>query len=417
MKIIQIPRRFAPDERGGTEAFVAETSMRLMKEGHSPQVMTTTAQCGIAEETVQEIGIRRFPYFYPYFGLSSELRRRFDSGSGDPFSFPLLRALGREAEVDIIHLHAGKRLGGIGRHVANRKGIPYVITLHGRDFAASMGEGPSRDESPRGVMEWGKLLGFLYGSRKVIEDAAVIICVDRDEFTAISRLYPGKRVVHLPNGIDPARFSEGDGTWFRTLYSIPHKKFLVLNVAPIDPQKNQLSLVRQLPDILMKAPDVHLLFIGSVGNRQYYEEVLKEIALQKLENHVTIIPGLPHESRDLINAYKAADCFILPSLHELSGMAVLEAWAAGLPVAAAKRGVLPHLIEHGKNGQLFDPEAPARFSGSMKDALLHLVLDRESCSAYAKAGHEEVMKRYSWDVITSTLIGLYTEACLKVSPS
>ncbi len=121
-----------------------------------------------------------------------------------------------------------------------------------------MGEGPSRDESPRGVMEWGKLLGFLYGSRKVIEDAAVIICVDRDEFTAISRLYPGKRVVHLPNGVDPARFSEGDGIWFRTLYSIPHKKFLVLNVALIDPQKNQLSLVRQLPDILMKAPDVHL---------------------------------------------------------------------------------------------------------------------------------------------------------------
>ncbi len=71
------------------------------------------------------------------------------------------------------------------------------------------------------------------------------------------------------------------------------------------------------------------LFIGSVGNRQYYEEVLKEIALQKLENHVTIIPGLPHESRDLINAYKAADCFILPSLHELSGMAVLEAWLPG----------------------------------------------------------------------------------------
>ncbi len=409
MKIIQIPRRFVVDEWGGSETFIAETSSRLNKRGFISEIMTTTALCDVPEEVYNGIRIRRYPYFYPYIGLSQEARLQLDKKAGNLFSFALLRALKREKDVDIIHLNTGKRLGSIGRAVARRRGIPYVISLHGGKLAVPKGEADTWTEPTKGTFEWGKLLGFLYGSRKVLDDAAAIICVGRDEYTAISRRYPKKRVVYLPNGVDLDRFSAGDGKWFRTMYNIPEDRFLVLTVARIDPQKNQLTLVRQLPDILDKAPDVHLLCIGNVTNKQYHEEVLKEIALQKMEERVTIIPGLPYDSQDLINAYKAADCFVLPSIHEPFGMVVLEAWAAGLPVAVAKRGGLPYIVEHRKNGLLFDPEAPARFSESVKDAVITLALDEEARTAYARAGHEEATNKYSWDMITDSLIDLYRE--------
>ncbi|MCF7933924.1 MAG: glycosyltransferase family 4 protein [Spirochaetia bacterium] len=409
MKIIQIPRRFVVDQWGGSETFITETSSRLQERGITAEIMTTTALCETPEEVYRGIRIRRFPYFYPYLGLSPQAKEQLDQKAGNLFSFSLLRALSRERDVDIIHLNTGKRLGSIGRYAARRRKIPYVISLHGGKLTVPKGESDTWTEPTKGAFEWGKILGFLYGSRKVLEDAAAIICVGRDEYTAISRKYPKKRVKYLPNGVDLKRFAQGDGTWFRTLYKIPEDRFLILNVARIDPQKNQLSLVRQLPDILDKAPDVHLLCIGNVTSNQYYEEVLKEIAIQKLEDRITIIPGIPYESPDLINAYKAADCFVLPSLHEPFGMVVLEAWASGLPVAAAKRGGLPYIIEHGKNGLLFDPEAPARFSESVKEAILALALDEQARERYAKAGFDEATSTYSWDMITDTLVELYRE--------
>ncbi len=409
MKIIQIPRRFVIDEWGGSETFVTETSLRLNARGLSSEIMTTTALCDVEDEEYQGIHIRRFPYFYPYLGLSSDAKFQLDKKAGNLFSFSLLRALRKEKDIDIIHLNTGKRLGSIGRYVAKKRGIPYVISLHGGKLTVPKGEVSTWTEPTKGSFEWGKLLGFLYGSRKVLDDAAAIICVGRDEYTAISRSYPNKKVVYLPNGVDLDKFAGGDGPWFRKLYKIPEDRFLTLTVARIDPQKNQLALVRQLPDILAKAPNVHLLCIGNVTNQQYYEEVLKEIALQKLEDHITIIPGLPYDSKDLINAYKAADCFVLPSLHEPFGMVVLEAWAAGLPVAASKRGGLPYIINHEKNGLLFDPEAPARFSGSMKDAILTMALEKDTCEAYAKAGFDEATSKYSWDMITDSLIKIYEE--------
>jgi len=410
MKIIQIPRRFVIDKWGCSETFITETSARMNSRGFSSEIMTTTVLCDVPEEEYRGIRIRRFPYSYPYFGLTQHDRQQLDNKADNLFSFSLLRALRREKDVDIIHLNTGKLLGSIGRVIARRRHIPYVISQHSKNFTANNEKTETWTEPAKGIFEWGKLLGLLYGSRKVLEDAAAVICDGREEYTMISRKYPNKRVVHLPNGVDLNKFAAaGDGVWFRKMYKIPDDRFLILNAARIDPQKNQLSLVRQLPDILDKAPDAHLLCIGNVTDNQYYDKVLKEIAIQKLEDHVTIIPGLPYDGPDLINAYKAADCFVLPSLHEPFCMGVLEAWAAGLPVAVAKRGGLPYIVEQEKNGLLFDPEAPARFKESAKDAILTLILDEEARKGYAKAGYEEVTSKYSWDSITDSLIDLYKE--------
>lgn len=410
MKVIQIPRRFVVDQWGGSETFIAETSVRLNRKDIPTEVMTSTALCDTPEETYRGIRIRRFPYFYPYFGLSAQARLQLDKKAGNMFSFSLLRALLKEPEVDIIHLNTGKRMGSIGRYVARRRKIPYVISLHGGKLAVPKDEAQTWTEPTKGTLEWGKLLGFLYGSRKVLDEAAAIICVGRDEYAAISRRYPDKKVVYLPNGVDLDKFTGGDGPWFRKMYGIPEDRFLLLNVARIDPQKNQKSLIRQLPDILEKVPAAHLCCIGGVTNKEYHQQLLKEVEREKLQEHVTIIPGLPYDSEDLLGAYKAADCFVLPSLHEPFGMVVLEAWAAGLPVAVAKRGGLPFIVEQGKNGLLFDPEAPARFSGSLKDAVLTLALDEQLREQLAGAGYREAVEKYSWDMITDSLIEIYREA-------
>jgi glycosyltransferase involved in cell wall biosynthesis len=260
-----------------------------------------------------------------------------------------------------------------------------------------------------GTIEWGRALDFIWKTHRVLEDASAIICSGRDDYTAASRKYPEKRVVYLPNGVDPNRFSHSDPAWFRKLYRIPEDRFIILSVDSIEMKKNQLTVIRQLPDVLDKAPDVHLVCIGDIENNEYFKRVRKEISLQKLQDRVTVIPGLPYESQDMINAYGAADAYIVPALYDAFGTSVLEAWSAGLPVAASKRGGPGYLVEHGRTGLLFDPEAPARFTESMKNALIELALNREASERYAAAGREKVLSAYTWDIITDQLLQLYQE--------
>ena len=76
-------------------------------------------------------------------------------------------------------------------------------------------------------------------------------------------------------------------------------------------------------------PDLHIVIVGSVSNDDYFRELVDAVSQAKIQNRVTIIPGLAADSADIVNAYHSADFFLLPSLHEPFGIVILEAWAAG----------------------------------------------------------------------------------------
>ncbi len=405
--IVHIPRRFVLEEWGGSETFIAEVSPRLQARGFNPSILTTKALDPVPEATYKGIPIKRFSYMYPYWGLAKGARNMLDKKAGNLFSFALLRHLLRLKQVDLIHLHTGKRLGGIARYCAARKHVPYVISLHGGNLAVPKDEQDTWTEPTKGALEWGKLLGYWVGSRRVLDDASAIICVGKDEYEAMSQRYPGKVVEYLPNGVDIARFTHGDGMAFRTAHGIPADRFVCLTVARLDVQKNQLGLVRQLPALLAKVPNAHLLFLGHVTNRAYVESVTEEARALGVLDRVTIVPGVPYADQALVDAYHSADCFTLPSLHEPFGMVVLEAWASGLPVAVSQRGGLAALITDGVDGLFYDPQAPAEDPASMAAVIASLASDASLRNSFGEAGRATATASYSWDSITTRLIDIY----------
>ncbi len=394
-------------EWGGSETFIAEVSPRLQAKGFSASILTTKALDPTPEETYKGIPIKRFSYGYPYWGLAKGARGQLDKKAGNLFSFALLWHLLRLKEVDLIHLHTGKRLGGIARYCAIKKHVPYVISLHGGNLAVPKDEQDTWTEPTKGAVEWGKLLGYLVGSRRVLDDAAAIICVGKDEYEAMRGSYPGKLVEYLPNGVDIDRFAKGDGVAFRTAHGIPADRFVYLTVARMDVQKNQLGLVRQLPALLATVPNAHLLFLGHVTNRAYVESVTDEARALGVLDRVTIVPGVPYADQALVDAYHAADCFTLPSLHEPFGMVVLEAWASGLPVAVSRRGGLAALVTEGADGLFFDPQAPAGDPLGMAAVLASLARDTPLRKILGAAGRATATASYSWDIITTRLIDIY----------
>lgn len=404
MNVVQVPRRFTRSHWGGTETYILEVSKRLVRNGHATSIVCANALAACDDEVIQDVPIRRVPYFYPYLGLRPETRRQLDLSGGSLFSFHMMRRLWTYPGLDLIHLHTGRRPGAMGRYVALKRGIPYVVSLHGGVFDVPTEERNLRHGVTAGALEWGKLLGWWVGSRRVLDDAAAVICVGQREHEETRRRFPHKRVIYMPNGVDAQRFAHGDGADFRRRWSIPEDARVVLTVGRIDPQKNQKMLVELMPRLREILPGAHLVVVGHVTNEGYYRE-MKALADGLPAGSVTIIPGLAGDSQELVDAYHAANCFVLPSIHEPFGIVLLEAWASHLPVVASRVGGIPGFVVDGTDGLLCEPHDRAGFL----HAITLLLEDSAASTRMAECGRQKAVADYNWDSLTRQLIQLYEE--------
>lgn len=406
MRIVQIPRRFVQSDWGGTETVILEMSKGLQALGHHTEIMCPRALSITDKETMDGVHVSRYSYFYPYFGLSSAARLQLDRKGGNLFSLSLMRALSGYPNLDVIHLHTGKRLGSIARYVAEKRKLPYVISLHGGVYDVPAGEAKTWTAPTDGTFEWGKALGWWTGARRVLDDAAAIICVGQNEQIEAQKRFPQKNVVHLPNGVDASHFAAGDGAGFRARHGIAPDAFAIVVVGRIDPQKNQMLALRLLAQLRRDGKPAHLVLIGPVTNAEYDARLSSEIATSELAKSVTLIRGLVSHDPELVNAYHAADLFLLPSVHEPFGIVILEAWAAGLPVVASRVGGVPSFVRDGEDGLLFTADD--------LDALLPLVRDLAANSdtrrRLAAAGKKKAREEFGWDKISKRLVGIYEEA-------
>lgn len=96
-------------------------------------------------------------------------------------------------------------------------------------------------------------------------------------------------------------------------------------------------------------------------------------------------------------------CLIMvnPSAYESFGIVFLEAWARGKPVIGADLPVLREIIRHGKNGLLFYRESIEDLSEKIR----FLLDNRDYAMKLGEEGRKEVMARYTWPHIISSLAG------------
>lgn len=405
VRSIQVPRRLVASAWGGTETTVVQTSRALKRAGHPTRIFTSRALSSQDVDVVDEVDVRRFPYFYPFLGLSREEEAEMDRKGGNLVSLSLLRALLQEPGVDLLHAHTGKRLGGIVRTAARLRRIPYVVTLHGNVFDVPDDERADLLSPIRGKFEWGRALGAMLGARRVLEDADAVICVGREEYDVAREAMPSQRVELIQNGVDFRRFRSGDGAAFRARIGLSSDARIIMCVSRIDPQKNQLSLVESMPQVLAEVPDAHLVLVGPVTRPAYLDAVTRRVAELGLGERVRIVDGLRPDDPGLIDAFHAADVFCLPSVHEPFGIVVLEAWAAGCPVVASRVGGIPGFVREGDDGLLVDADDATGRAHS----LISLLRDSGLAGRLGAAGRWRARNEFDWSVVAERVTGLYRD--------
>ena len=402
LKTAQIIRRFSFLEWGGTETVVWNTVHGLATEGMECEILATAACDRAGQEERDGIRICRFPYFYPYWPMTAARQEVLDKKGGNPFS-PALRRHLQTADYDLLHVHNTGRLAELVRMVSKQRKIPYIISFHGGFLDIPVDETRNMLAVLRGTLPYGGLFDRISGRKAdVVSSADGILCVGINELEGLQARYPGKPILHLPNGVDPGLFRKKGSYDWREQLQLSSDCRLYLCVSRIDYQKNQLLLLRMMQRQRELGENSHLLLIGPLTVGWYAEQIRQTIAKEHLENRVTLCPGFPPNDERLIAAYQQAEVFFLPSLHEPFGIVVLEAWSAGLPVIASAVGGLKHLVHDGENGLLFKSDDLS----SLLAACAKLA-EPGVRQQLIRAATKEVNTHYTWTVICQRLAEFY----------
>ncbi len=408
-RILHVPRRYTALEWGGTETVINEICRVQQQAGWQPEVATSKALDPRSEESISNIPVRRFNYTYPFFGLSASDRELLDKKGGNLFSFSLLNYLMRAQGVRLYHAHTLKRTGGMVRTAARWQKRPYVVSLHGGVFDVPQAELEGLTQPIQNKFEWGRILGALVGSRRVLEDADHIICVGKSEADRARSELEHDRVSYVPNGVDTEKFNHGDGAAFRKKHAIPADAHLTLCLSRLDPQKNQLCLVEAFTQCREQAPGSHLVLIGPPTHPGYVDRIQQAIAASGLSQSIHLIPGLSNTDPDLVNAFHAADLFVLPSLHEPFGIVVLEAWSCRKPVVVSHVGGLKSVVTRDQTGLFFHPDAP-NAAAELAERIQTLRSQPELAQRLARAGRQTAEEKYGWHAVNQQLEAIYAQA-------
>jgi D-inositol-3-phosphate glycosyltransferase len=356
---------------GGIETIVREQGLRLARQGQQITVVSSrTSRYESSDSVVDGIRVRRVPAF-------NLLERRF----GVPY--PIFSPSGADilsqeiAGADICLIHsAGFMSSFTAATLCRQKDVPYVVYQEYTPI-------PYPNPLLRCMQRYNDLLM----SRFVIQHAGEVLCISRHVQDYVSQL-ASRSTSLLYGGVDHERF-------IPHRRSKPTERFTVLTVRRLV-YKNGVDVLLAAAKILSSDARIRFVIVGDGPERARLE---KYIARHGLAN-CTLTGSIPF---DLIpDCYRTADIFVLPSLSEGLGLAILEAMASGLPVIVTKSGGPVELVQNGDNGFIVDTDAPEQIAGRISqianDALLAAHMGARS--------RELVMRDFNWDIHLDTLVAV-----------
>jgi glycosyltransferase involved in cell wall biosynthesis len=149
--------------------------------------------------------------------------------------------------------------------------------------------------------------------------------------------------------------------------------------------KNQNALIRALDPIAQRLR-LELVFLGANSTEDPYGREFLQLVRER--------PWCRHEGfasrKSLKSALARASALILPSLEDNCPMVILEAMAAGVPVAASEIGGIPDLVIRDETGLLFDPSN----STDMQQSVRRLVEQRGFARECASRAKNRAMKLF-----------------------
>ena len=351
--------------KDGAESQLLKTLDRLPPEQYEASVVLSRAE----GERVRELAA--LPCVREVATLTSEGRR-----------MRLLEkafALGgivNAVKPDIVHswLWYSNFLCGLSRKFGLWRQIPFIASQRG-DYHA----------------RYGKFR--LYLTEKLIYNAADVLLTNAAQIQRqLHQRYPDKKIFSIPNLLElPAE------TWSPPHTSPPGEK-LIVSVGRFASEKGHRYLIEALNSLNRADVAWRCTFLGD-------GELEAELRALTAEYDLSEWVAFPGFCEDVFSVLLTADLFVLPSLHESSPNALIEAMGIGMPCIASDVGGIVDLIEDGKNGIRVPPQDPAALT-----AALHRVLtEPDLASELGKNAHATIQQKFDSAASLRKLEGVYRQ--------
>lgn len=288
-----------------------------------------------------------------------------------------VRGVMDEIQPDIVHGQGTERDCALA---AVLSGYPNVLTIHGNMRIHS-----ARKENRKSV--YYKMAALL--ETFSLQRSGGVVAISSYTEALVKGVTP--RTWLLPNAVDRCYFDIDP-----ICPAVPR----ILFVGSIDERKNPLGLIRACEPML-RAGKCTLALAGQ-GNvsHPYMQEV------SKLAETLPGIEMLGFIGRDeLRGQFQNSSLVALPTFEDNCPMVILEAMAAGLPVAASRVGGVPDLVEHENDGLLFDPHN----LNEMATSIERLIHDSALRSNLAACGRAKALERFHPQVIAEEHLKIYRE--------
>jgi glycosyltransferase involved in cell wall biosynthesis len=448
VKIILISHHFPPSYRAGAEQYAYRVVQELQRLGHIVEVVciesitegTLTPSC--ENETYQGLLVHR---------LRFDIRRapnQFEWSFRNPELGQWVKGFLEQARPDVVHINSGYLLGGTVPEAASELGLPTVLTLHDYWFLCPLitllrPSGRVCDKPvPPARCVWCSLsekrryrlpdqmlngrLGDAFvklAHSDVLAEAMGV--VPRLGVMARRREYLKQVLESVDLVVSPSRFlvqkTEEYGIKSRRMVYLPFglRQTHLLSHQPghssgrlrigylgqFVPHKG-VGLLLSAFQKLNKAPDAcELILHGKISGKSPYERCLLKIA----GNDPAITFAGPYPNSEVGQVLNELDVIVVPSVwYENRPTVIVEALATGTPVVATRLGGMAELIEHNRNGLLFEVGS----IGELTDQLQRL-LDEPTLLPQLRAGIRSVP---TIEEEVATLVSLY-ESLLPTSQS
>jgi glycosyltransferase involved in cell wall biosynthesis len=205
-----------------------------------------------------------------------------------------------------------------------------------------------------------------------------------------------ERIFVVHSGIDPDRFGAESSKKLMSEFGIKSDEKVVINVAHLAGHKGQKYLVQSIPAVLERFPRTRFFIVG--GGELMAE--LKTLAASLGLTDKLVLTGF---RKDVGAFYRLADLFVMSSVEEGLGTAVLDALALGKPIVATNSGGIPEMITDGENGLL----VPARNPVALAEGISEMLADPHKAQRMAARGPELVKARFSIEAMVAGNINVY----------
>jgi len=278
----------------------------------------------------------------------------------------------REFEPHIVHLHDAHAVL-VGALAAKLAGSPAVVVSRRVDFRINS----------RWKYTWAidRIIAISAAVRAVLIDCGV----------------PPQRICVVHSAIDLARLEELPAREpARQKLGLAAGELAVGMIAALTDHKGHRFLLEGWPRVIEREPRARLLL---AGDGELADELKGLVARLGIGGSVRFLGFW----EDVPGLLAALDLFALSSHLEGLCTSLMDAMAAGLPVAATRAGGIPEVVAEGRTGML----VPERNPDALAEAILGLLADPERRRHMGEAGRERVRSEFGLQSMVEGTLAAY----------